>query len=553
MLLADRDMEVILSGIYVCVTHYNESIDFLVATLNSLIESYEDCFCSLRINIFVIIDNNYNNVSYLASGLLLREEVHREDLSIYKSDLTKYKGIHFYIKRKNCGKLDSHRVFFGEVAETGNASFIVQVDSGVCFESRAFSEALAYFDNPECRAVSLCSLPTESPGFSLIDSWQENSFYQERYSDWVLEEALGYMTVLPGQAHIVRWDSMKNSDADGKNPINKYLVKLEGLDTFFSNMYLAEDRILGMELSSFGKNRNSIRYSIDAKATLDNCKTVAELYRQRKRWVCGSFACSLWFQKKSVSSMLKGEGLNRIPLLLYLFLSSMVVLFCPIITAVIHGSVISELQGINLPDPFPSTIEIISLISIVAHLLVIYVGPLIFDRNWGAIIIRVALCFLYIFFLVSILIIFIYQKNGFVPLYIFLVLFVSGVFIHFSQGKIYIFSLFSNFLSRINAFWLGTSLNVYGIIEFHRPSWGTKGLNKVIGSVDKSSVIRGISLGLVAFQILLFFSYGLYAILDFKIFLMLGCVHQFVSILIFALKKFSLIKRGRGMLDWAEK
>ena len=543
----------ILSSICVCVTHYNESTDFLVATLNSLIESYEACFSSLRINIFVIIDNNYNNVSDLASMLLLREEVHREDLSIYKSDLVKYKGIHFYIKNKNCGKLDSHRVFFDEVAEIGNASFIVQVDSGVSFESRAFSEALVYFDNPECRAVSLCSLPTEASGFSLIDSWQANSYYQERYVDWVLEEALGYMTVLPGQAHMVRWDSMKDSDIDGNNPIDKYLVKLDGLDIFFSNMYLAEDRILGMELSSFGKNRNSIRYSIDAKANLDNCKTIAELYRQRKRWVCGSFACSLWFQKQSIISMLKGEALSRIPLLLYLFFSSMVVLFCPIITALIHGSVISELQDLNLSDPFSSTIKIVSLISVSAHFLAIYVGPFIFNRNWGAFVIKVSLGFLYIFFLSSILIIFFYQKNGFIPLYALLVLFVSRLFSYFSQGKIDIWSLFSNFLSRINAFWLGTSLSVYGIIEFHRPSWGTKGLDKVIGSGYKSSAIRGISIALVSFQLLLFFLCGLYTILDFEIFLMLGCAHQFFSILIFASKKFSLIKRGRSMLDWAEK
>lgn len=75
-------------------------------------------------------------------------------------------------------------------------------------------------------------------------------------------------------------------------------------------MYLAEDRILCFELVAKANARWTLTYVKTAKGETDVPEGVAELISQRRRWLNGSFAASVYslihFWK--VSGIFKGAG-----------------------------------------------------------------------------------------------------------------------------------------------------------------------------------------------------------------------------------------------------
>src|SRR6185295_14458620 len=60
-------------------------------------------------------------------------------------------------------------------------------------------------------------------------------------------------------------------------------------------MYLAEDRVMGLNLVFSRGHRWRIAYIPSAVAITDSCETVTELLRQRRRWNNSALACRLWF------------------------------------------------------------------------------------------------------------------------------------------------------------------------------------------------------------------------------------------------------------------
>ena len=71
------------------------------------------------------------------------------------------------------------------------------------------------------------------------------------------------------------WQIFKPIDPDSEEQV-----------LYNENIYLAEDRILSMDIYKNGKD---IIYIPDAYAEVDPIKTVDELMGQRNRWINGSF------------------------------------------------------------------------------------------------------------------------------------------------------------------------------------------------------------------------------------------------------------------------
>lgn len=69
---------------------------------------------------------------------------------------------------------------------------------------------------------------------------------------------------------------------------------VDGMNIFTKNMFLAEDRILCFELVAKAGDRWTLTYVKPSKAETDVPEQAAELIGQRRRWLNGSFAASVY-------------------------------------------------------------------------------------------------------------------------------------------------------------------------------------------------------------------------------------------------------------------
>ncbi len=111
---------------------------------------------------------------------------------------------------------------------------------------------------------------------------------------------LGYLTVIPGQLCIFRWEAIveKTKNNSPHSVLNQYFRGLRNLTPFESTMFLAEDRILGFEIISKEDSRWRLGFEPLSVAVTDSCDSLEELFKQRKRWINSSFTCSLWLIAK---------------------------------------------------------------------------------------------------------------------------------------------------------------------------------------------------------------------------------------------------------------
>lgn len=126
--------------------------------------------------------------------------------------------------------------------------------------------------------------------------------------------------MLPGAFSGYNWDALKSERfkvvrSDGQvfekdiekrtkqQILKKYLKTViynEVLDNIEeANMYLAEDRILCLEIFTKKKNKFNLEYLPDSCAYVDPITTLPKLLSQRKRWINGSwFALNYVLQHK---------------------------------------------------------------------------------------------------------------------------------------------------------------------------------------------------------------------------------------------------------------
>ncbi len=216
----------------------------------------------------------------------------------------------FYIKSKNLGKLDSHWHFFEVICQFLNPKYCVQMDVGTNPNVDATKKMLEVICRREHIGVVACRSYIASPKnhLNIIGVWQFSDMLRERFISWPTEALLGYLSVMPGQMCLMKWeavDSRKCSTSDfGSSEsyqdrhcrtLKSYYRGLEENGPFESNMFLAEDRVLGFEIVHNKKNRWRIDYAPRAEATTDPCNSWAELLQQRRRWICSSFSCKIWF------------------------------------------------------------------------------------------------------------------------------------------------------------------------------------------------------------------------------------------------------------------
>lgn len=118
--------------------------------------------------------------------------------------------------------------------------------------------------------------------------------------DKPLESSFGYVSVLPGAFSAYRFRAIMGRPLEqyfhGDHTLSKKLGKkgIDGMNIFKKNMFLAEDRILCFELVAKAGQKWHLTYIKAAKGETDVPEGAAEFISQRRRWLNGSFAASLY-------------------------------------------------------------------------------------------------------------------------------------------------------------------------------------------------------------------------------------------------------------------
>jgi chitin synthase len=237
---------------------------------------------------------------------------HREQLSVNNSDKVR---ILLCIKDKNRGKLNSHWWFFNVLCKILHPSYCIQMDCGTVPQPDNLFHLCDFLDkNPKVGAIAPRVLvPSPKRKSNLLEYWQYGDFAAQKLLDWPAELVSGYLTVIPGQFCVFRWEALKDGSSNRSNlskvdkPLESYFRGLGELNPFESNMFLAEDRILGFEIISRSDSSWKLAYEPNAVAVTDTCGSIIELLRQRRRWINSSFACNLWLIYKIIN-FLKNSG-----------------------------------------------------------------------------------------------------------------------------------------------------------------------------------------------------------------------------------------------------
>lgn len=391
-------------------------------------------------------------------------------------------NILFLVKRENRGKLDSHWWFYRKICERINPKYCVQIDAGTCPELKSLSLIINHLEANKTVAAVAPKIQIEPPSkFDLIGIWQFGEFWRAHTFEWPSEVACGYLSVIPGQYSVIRWNAIFNSDykPDFTSPLDTYFNGLNELSPFDTSLYLAEDRVLCLGIFFNQDASWKIDYFREGTAITDACSSWLELLRQRRRWCNGYLASRIYLIKKFLfhfdpnSRMSSGAVAYQLFILIYDWLTPSLTTYFYYQT---YQACISEISGSRY---FTQAFQWLSVLGLCLLILQagVYLkgGP---DKQ-NTILSYMSMCAQTIFILCALTI---FSMSNWNHILATLILFAGAGIQVFSGNRenwemIWIKSVYF-------AFRPATSLSIwmYSIFNCHDNSWGTKGLT----SLDKT-------------------------------------------------------------------
>jgi len=225
------------------------------------------------------------------------------------------------LKAKNQKKINSHRWLFNAVGQMLNPEICVLIDAGTKPGHKSIYYLWeAFYNDPNlggcCGEIHAMILGGRKLINPLIAA-QNFEYKMSNILDKPLESSFGYVSVLPGAFSAYRYRAIQgrpleqyfhgdHSLADRLGPKGIY-----GMKIFTKNMFLAEDRILCFELVAKKGERWTLTYVKPSKAETDVPETAVELIGQRRRWLNGSFAASVYALVNFFQLYESGHGLIR--------------------------------------------------------------------------------------------------------------------------------------------------------------------------------------------------------------------------------------------------
>ncbi|KAL4751816.1 hypothetical protein BDW72DRAFT_212574 [Aspergillus terricola var. indicus] len=211
----------------------------------------------------------------------------------------------FCLKQKNSKKINSHRWLFNAFSRILNPEVVILLDAGTKPGPKSLLSLWEAFYNDKtlggaCGEIHAMLGPHWRKVLNPLVAAQNFEYKISNILDKPLESAFGYVSVLPGAFSAYRYRAIMGRPLEqyfhGDHTLSQRLGKkgIDGMNIFKKNMFLAEDRILCFELVAKAGFKWHLGYVKAAKGETDVPENAAEFISQRRRWLNGSFAASLY-------------------------------------------------------------------------------------------------------------------------------------------------------------------------------------------------------------------------------------------------------------------
>ncbi|KAL4874998.1 chitin synthase-domain-containing protein [Aspergillus karnatakaensis] len=211
----------------------------------------------------------------------------------------------FCLKQKNSKKINSHRWLFNAFGRILNPEVCILIDAGTKPGHKSLLALWeAFYNNKNlggaCGEIHALLGPRWEKLKNPLVAAQNFEYKISNILDKPLESVFGYVSVLPGAFSAYRYRAIMGRPLEqyfhGDHTLSKRLGKkgIEGMNIFKKNMFLAEDRILCFELVAKAGSKWTLTYVKASKGETDVPEAPAEFLSQRRRWLNGSFAASLY-------------------------------------------------------------------------------------------------------------------------------------------------------------------------------------------------------------------------------------------------------------------
>jgi chitin synthase len=227
----------------------------------------------------------------------------------------------FVLKAKNQKKINSHRWLFNAIGRMINPEICVLIDAGTKPGHKSiFYLWEAFYNDPHlggCCGEIHAMIKGGKKLLNPLVAAQNFEYKMSNILDKPLESSFGYVSVLPGAFSAYRFRAILGRPLEqyfhGDHSLADRLGKkgIYGMNIFTKNMFLAEDRILCFELVAKANDRWTLTYVKPSKAETDVPETAVELIGQRRRWLNGSFAASVYALVNFFKLYRSGHGVIR--------------------------------------------------------------------------------------------------------------------------------------------------------------------------------------------------------------------------------------------------
>jgi chitin synthase len=211
----------------------------------------------------------------------------------------------FCLKQKNSKKINSHRWLFTAFGRILNPEICILLDAGTKPGSKSLLALWEAFYNDKdlggaCGEIHAMLGRGWKNLLNPLVAAQNFEYKISNILDKPLESSFGYVSVLPGAFSAYRFRAIMGRPLEqyfhGDHTLSKILGKkgIEGMNIFKKNMFLAEDRILCFELVAKAGSKWHLTYVKASKGETDVPEGAPEFIGQRRRWLNGSFAASIY-------------------------------------------------------------------------------------------------------------------------------------------------------------------------------------------------------------------------------------------------------------------
>ncbi|KAH8592706.1 BcCHSIII, class III chitin synthase [Bisporella sp. PMI_857] len=211
----------------------------------------------------------------------------------------------FCLKQKNSKKINSHRWLFNAFGRLLNPEVCILLDAGTKPGNKSLLALWEGFYNDKDLGGACGEIHAMlgKGGRKLLNPLVAAQNFEYKISnilDKPLESSFGYVSVLPGAFSAYRFRAIMGRPLEqyfhGDHTLSAILGKkgIEGMNIFKKNMFLAEDRILCFELVAKAGSKWHLTYIKAAKGETDVPEGAPEFIGQRRRWLNGSFAASMY-------------------------------------------------------------------------------------------------------------------------------------------------------------------------------------------------------------------------------------------------------------------